>query len=42
MCSSDLQETVSAPSNLRAKFDELAKSLGVKIVSLKVEQTLDL
>lgn len=26
-------------SNLRAKFDELAKSLGVKIVSIKVERT---
>jgi len=29
---------LSSESNLRAKFDEFAKSLGLKIVSLKVER----
>ena len=29
---------LSSESNLRTKFDELAKSLGLKIVSLKVER----
>jgi uncharacterized protein YjbI with pentapeptide repeats len=35
---------VSDNSSLRAKFDEFAKSLGLKIVSLKVErsETMDL
>ena len=38
------EKTVSTPSNLRAKFDELAKSLGLEIVSLKVKrsETFDL
>jgi uncharacterized protein YjbI with pentapeptide repeats len=32
-------ETACSESNLRSKFDELAKSLGLEIVSLKVKQT---
>ena len=32
-------ETTNPPNNLRSKFDEFAKSLGVKIVSLKIEKT---
>ena len=32
------ETTVFSESNLRAKFDEFAKSLGLKIVSLKVER----
>jgi len=31
--------TTNPPNNLRSKFDEFAKSLGVKIVSLKIEKT---
>ena len=40
---SEKSESVS-PSNLRAKFDELANSLGLEIVSLKVKrfETFDL
>ena len=33
------EETVSAPINLRAKFDEFAKSLGLEIISLKVKRS---
>jgi hypothetical protein len=32
------ETTVFSESNLRTKFDEFAKSLGLKIVSLKVER----
>ena len=34
-----VSEETGSPSNLRAKFDELAKSLGLEIVSLTVKRS---